>query len=244
MDRIAPTLRPDGYPVMKQRWEELLFMHWEVDPEPLAAMLPEGLSLDTFEGKAYVGVVPFTMVDVRPVYLPPVSIMSDFHETNVRTYVHYQGANPGVWFFSLDAANPVAVKIARRWFHLPYHYADMELFADPVTNHTRYTSERLWPEPVPAKLKLGYKVTGPIEPAKPGTLEHFLAERYYLYSLKEQNLYRGQVHHVRYPLQLAELTDLEESLVQAAKIKRPQGLPPLVHYAASVDVDIFALKRV
>lgn len=242
IDRIAPTQRPDEHPVMKQRWEELLFLHWEVDAEAIAPLLPEGLTLDTFEGKAYVGLVPFTMVGVRPVYLPPVSFLSDFHETNVRTYVHYQGANPGVWFFSLDAANAAAVKIARRWFHLPYHYATMELLADPVTHHTRYKSERHWPDPVPASLKLEYKVTGPIEPAKPGTLEHFLAERYYLYSLKNNQLFRGQVHHVRYPLQSAELLEFDESLIHAAKIRRPDTMPPLVHYAASVDVDIFALK--
>ncbi len=229
---------------MKQRWEDLLFLHWEVDPEPLAAMLPPGVELDLFEGKAYVGLVPFTMVDVRPVYLPAISLMSDFHETNVRTYVHRKGADPGVWFFSLDAANPVAVKIARAWFHLPYHYAKMRLETNPVNFHTQYESERRWPEPTPAKLKLGYNVTGPIEPAKPGTLEHFLAERYFLYSVKDSVLYRGQVNHVRYPLQAAKLTEFDESLLRAAKIKRSDQWPQLVHYAASVDVDIFALRRV
>lgn len=242
IDRIAPTRRPPGMHIMKQRWEELLFLHWEVDVEMLRALIPSELELDTFEGRAYVGLVPFTMSGVRPRFVPPFPPLSDFHETNVRTYVHYKGRDPGVWFFSLDAAQSIAVRVARAWFKLPYHYATMHLERD-VKNVVSYRSERHWPEPVPATVRARYKVTGPIEPAKPGTLEHFLAERYVLYAKDGSDLFLGRVNHVPYPLQKAELLELDESLLRAAKIRRPEGPPPLVHYASGVDVDIWGLEK-
>jgi uncharacterized protein YqjF (DUF2071 family) len=244
IDRIAPTRRPRGMAVMKQRWEELLFLHWEVDPAPLRAMLPEGLELDTFEGRAFVGLVPFTMTGVRPAFVPPFPPLSDFHETNVRTYVHAKGRDPGVWFFSLDAANAVAVKLARAWFKLPYHYATMALSRDPITQRVTFRSERRWPEPIPASARGSYTVTGPIEPARPGTLEHFLAERYVLYAQTAQGLKLGRVHHVQYPLQTATLHEIDESLLRAARIQRPAGPPSLVHYAAWVDVDVWSLESI
>jgi uncharacterized protein YqjF (DUF2071 family) len=244
IDRIAPTRRPKGMAVMKQRWEELLFLHWEVDADMLRALIPSELELDTFEGRAFVGLVPFTMSGVRPVFLPPFSPLSDFHETNVRTYVHCKGKDPGVWFFSLDAANAIAVKIARAWFKLPYHYASMSMTQELVSQEISYQSERRWPEPVPATIRAKYAVTGPIEPARPGTLEHFLAERYVLYAKDATGLYLGRVHHSRYPLQTATLLELDEALLRAAKIRRPEGPPPLVHYASRVDVDIWPLEPV
>ena len=127
IDRVAPTIRPDRRVVMFQKWRTLLFLHWELPPELLAACLPRGLELDLHEGKAYVGLVPFTMRGIRPVGLTSVPWLSSFHETNVRTYVHVNGRDPGVWFFSLDAANPVGVALARALFHLPYYYARMSL---------------------------------------------------------------------------------------------------------------------
>lgn len=244
IDRIAPTRRPKGMPVMKQRWEELLFAHWEVDAEMLRALLPPELELDTFNGRAFVGLVPFTMRGVRPVFVPPFPPMSDFHETNVRTYVHYQGRDPGVWFFSLDAANSIAVRIARAWFKLPYHYAKMSMQRDLFTNVVSYATERHWPGPVPGALRTRYEVTGPIEPAKPGTLEHFLAERYVLYSKADEQLFLGRVHHVPYPLQAARVIELDETLLRAAGIQRPNTAPPLQHYASGVDVDVWSLERI
>src|SRR4051812_19283047 len=107
IDRIAPTHRPSGRTVMRQNWSDLLFLHWEVPVEALRLLLPPGVELDTFEGRAYVGLVPFTMTGVRPTLLPAFPPLSNFHETNVRTYVHFQGRDPGVWFFSLDAANSI-----------------------------------------------------------------------------------------------------------------------------------------
>lgn len=241
IDRVAPTRRPPGRTVMFQNWSELSFLHWSIPPDQIRPLLPPGLELDTFEGRAYVGLVPFTMTGVRPVWSPSVPGLSSFHETNVRTYVHYQGQNPGVWFFSLDAANIPAVRIARTLWKLPYHFARMRLVVS--NGEIDYHSERLWPEPVPARCSVRIRPVGPVTPALVDTLEHFLAERYLLYAYARSRLYCGQVNHTPYPLQTAELLSLDETLLQAAGLKRPD-LPPLVHYSQGVQVRIFPLHPV
>jgi len=244
LDRLAPTRRPSRRAVMRQTWSHLLFLHWEVPAESLRPLLPPGLELDLFEGRAYVGLVPFTMSGVRPAGLPPLPGLSQFHETNVRTYVHKNGRDPGVWFFSLDAANPVAVVSARTWFHLPYHYARMELILDqPGPKTIAYASERRWPGPLPAASSIQCAPQGPITTARPGTLEHFLIERYLLYASWHDRLYRGQVHHTPYPIQLASILELDESLLTAAGIRRP-STPPLAHFSEGVRVEVFSLQRV
>src|SRR5262249_60783837 len=136
-------------------WRDLLFLHWAVPAEPLRALVPEQLDLDLFEGTAYVGLVPFSMTDVRPVGLPPIVGLSRFHETNVRTYVHRAGSDPGVWFFSLDAANRVAVALARRLYHLPYYFARMFLEREGGAHPEHpgpilYAGSRRRPDPRPA----------------------------------------------------------------------------------------------
>ena len=241
IDRISPTLRPHRRVVMRQSWHDLLFLHWEVEAEELQKLLPPSLTVDTFEGKAYVGLVPFTMTDVRPIWSPSIPPMSNFHETNVRTYVHVDGANPGVWFFSLDAANQIAVKIARALWKLPYHFASMSLRKEG--NLIRYSTTRLSPPPLPANCKVEYEVVGDVRPALPDTLEFFLAERYLLYAQSGKDLLRGQVYHTPYPLQSAIVKSLEENLVLAAGIHRAQT-DPLAHYAKGVNVEVFGLARV
>jgi uncharacterized protein YqjF (DUF2071 family) len=242
IDRIAPTRRPPGAPAGYQKWRTLLFLHWQVPVEALRPLIPKALSIDTFEDKAYVGIVPFTMVDVRPRRLPAVSLVSDFHEMNVRTYVHLNGRDPGVWFFSLDAAKAIPVRIARRFWHLPYFRSDMELAKDGDDVH--YRSERRWPEPVPASFEASYRIGESIGNAKPDTFEHFLAERYFLYSdWGAQGLKLGQVNHVPYPLHRATINSWREDLF------RPLGLPsaqgePLALFSPGVDVEVFALKPV
>src|ERR1700691_124293 len=141
MDRLAPT-HPPGRPAAGlPRWRNLLFLHWEVPANAVAKLLPQGLSVDTFEGRTYVGVVPFTMRDVSPWWSPSVPGVSNFHELNVRTYVH-AGGRPGVCFHSLDAASAIAVIAARTGWHLPYHRAAMVL--DEKGSDVHYTSRRLW----------------------------------------------------------------------------------------------------
>jgi uncharacterized protein len=256
---------------MRQNWWRLLFLHWSVPVEMLWPLIPAPLALDTFEGRAWIGLVPFTMTGVRPWWSPSVPWISDFHETNVRTYVHHAGRDPGLWFFSLEAANPVAVRIARAMWRLPYHYARMGVWEygglggregpvaavrpntrlserlltrrpdDPTTLH--YRSERVWPPPVPATCAVTATPTGTPAPATPGTLEYFLAERYFLYSSARGRLYKGQVHHTPYPLQTAEVHSLEENLIAAAGIIRPDQ-PPLAHFAAGVRTWVFPLRRI
>src|SRR5262249_8264073 len=151
----------------------LTFLHWEVPADELRALLPAPLELDLHEGRAFVGLVPFTMSGVRPVGVPPAPWLSRFHETNVRTYVHVGGHDPGVWFFSLDAANAVAVATARAWFHLPYHYARMTLSQGSPgpgtdTGVISYSSERRWPGPVPARSVIRCVPKGAAAAARPG----------------------------------------------------------------------------
>ncbi|ATB35784.1 hypothetical protein CYFUS_001198 [Cystobacter fuscus] len=243
IDRLAPTRRPDERPVMYQSWRHLLFLHWSLPVEQVAPLLPEGLTLDTFEGRAWVGLVPFTMRGVRPRGLPAVGFLSDFHETNVRTYVHFQGRDPGVWFFSLEAANAIAVRLARAWFKLPYHYAGMELTAAPGGTSYAYRSERRWPPPTPATCAVRCRPKGSASTSTPGTLQHFLVERYFLYSQARGELYRGQVHHAPYEVRGADVEGLEETLLAAAGLSRPSEAP-LAHFSEGVDVDVFRLRRV
>ncbi|HEY0384863.1 MAG TPA: DUF2071 domain-containing protein, partial [Pyrinomonadaceae bacterium] len=123
-DRLALRERPAGWPLGQMNWGKLLFMHWPIEARLLRPLIPQRLVIDTFDGSAWIGVVPFTMWGVRPTFVPPVPGLSQFHELNVRTYVHLDGV-PGVWFHSLDAASRLAVWGARTFFHLPYFNARM-----------------------------------------------------------------------------------------------------------------------
>lgn len=231
-------------PAQRQGWRHLLFLHWEVEAELLRAFLPAGLELDTYQGRAFVGLVPFTMTGVRPAWGPALPWISHFHETNVRTYVK-RGAEAGVWFFSLDAANPLAVVGARALFSLPYFHASMRLEVDerpgepPVIT---YSSRRLPPGPRPATLSVRYRPTGAPAPATPGSLEHFLAERYSLFAQRFGAVRLGRVRHAPYPLQPAVVESWSEDLLKAAGLRRPDT-PPLAHYARGVDVEVFALEK-
>src|SRR5262245_243326 len=241
MDRLAPAQRPPDRPAGFQRWRHLLFLHWEVPVDALKALVPAELDIDTFEGRAYIGLVPFTMRDVSPWWSPSVPGVSNFHELNVRTYVHKNGELPGVWFFSLDAASSIAVIAARAGWHLPYHRASMELdLAEPLVE---YRSQRRWPGPKPADFSLKYRIGESIGHAAPDTFEHFLVERYLLFAKTGDGLSLGQVHHAPYPLQRADVSELSESMVSALGLPAPNG-PPHVLYSPGVDVDVFTLKPV
>lgn len=241
IDRLAPTLRPSGRSSMRHRWAHLLFLHWPVPADQIQGLLPDGLEVDTFDGQAYIGLVPFTMTGVRPTWSPPVWGLSAFHEVNVRTYVHHRGRDPGVWFFSLDAANPIAVRVARRFWNLNYYFARMSLKRTDPCGSIIYESERLWPAPTPADCRVEYRPTGSPAPAGPGTLEHFLVERYILYAQGRRRLLSGRVHHSPYPLQSAEVRGLDESLLAAAGVERPDSAP-LAHYAEEVRVRVYPLR--
>lgn len=239
IDRIAPTERPLGRPQGFQRWRTLLFLHWEVPEAALRPLIPPELSIDTWEGRAYVGVVPFTMRDVAPRWAPSVPGVSNFHELNVRTYVHHRGRDPGVWFFSLDAAGTIAVLAARAGWDLPYHRAAMELSVDG--DEVRYSSRRLFPGPKPAELRVRYRIGEPLGPAQPGTFEHFLAERYILFARGRKGVRLGRVHHKPYPIRQAAVMECEQSMVRVQGLPHPEGQPHAL-YAAGVDVDVYPLE--
>src|SRR3954470_20195014 len=181
IDRIAPTLEPDQPVLMHQDWHHLLFLHWEIPAHELQALVPPELTIDTFEGKAYVGLIPFTLSNVRPVMMPPIPFLSTFHEVNVRTYVHLHGREPGVWFFSLDTSSGLSVDAARAFYKLPYFHSVIEWSESKgAMPELEFVSRRDDPTGVkPANLRVSYRpVEGPVAHAVPGTLEHFLIERY------------------------------------------------------------------
>jgi uncharacterized protein YqjF (DUF2071 family) len=208
--------------------------------EQLRPLVPSDLEIDTFQGKAYVGLIPFTVSGVRATLTPSLPFLSSFHEVNVRTYVHYRGKDPGVWFFSLDASSSIAVAAARAAYHLNYLAAEIDFTVleerPPLIDfHSRRTAD-----PSPANCHIRYAPSsGIVRQAAPGTLDHFLAERYVLYARSAERLYRARVHHSPYPLQDAEIHALEETLVWAAGLKRPEAIP-IRHYSAGVQVEVFA----
>jgi uncharacterized protein YqjF (DUF2071 family) len=189
--------------VMSMRWQDLLFAHWRVDPAALRPLVPSGLELDLRNGEAWLGVVPFRMSGVRPRGTPSIPGLSAFPELNLRTYVR-GGGHSGVWFFSLDAASRVAVRVARATFHLPYFDAEMacEVGTDGVVD---YRSRRVHRGVVPAELRCRYRPTGGVFRSQPGTLEHWLTERYCLFAADcRGRVYRGDIAHEPWPLQPAE----------------------------------------
>jgi uncharacterized protein YqjF (DUF2071 family) len=240
--RLAAARRPDATVLGMQRWRRLLFLHWALPPDALRPVLPPGLDVDTFEGRAYVGLVPFLIRGNRLRFLPPVPGTADFLELNLRTYVHWKGHDPGVWFFSLDASNLLAVLAARLSFRLPYFQAAMGARAEGGVTH--YHCDRVRPEPTPARVDVRYRVGEPLDAAVPGSLDHFLVERYLLYAdWGRAGLKVGQVHHQPYPLQRAEVQRLDcASLFRAHGLPAPDE-PPHALYSPGVDVEVFALRR-
>lgn len=251
IDRISPTQRPRGPSTGAQRWLELAFLHWRVPAEELRPLVPSELTIDEFDGSAWIALVPFRMEGVRPWFAPAVPGISNFAETNVRTYVHLDGREPGVWFFSLEAANRLAVWIARTFWHLNYQHAAMSLVRDE--DRIRYETCRLWPDRSGVGGVVDLRIGEPLDhsgpdgdgTAEPGSLEHFLAERYVLYTKTPKgHLLRGRVHHVPYPLRNATCEHLDDTLVAAAGIDVAARPPDHILFSEGVDVRVFSLERV
>lgn len=221
---------------MAQTWHDLLFAHWPIDPAVLRPLLPPELQIDTFVGQAWLAVVPFRMTGVRLRGTPAVPVLSAFPELNVRTYVTY-GRKPGVWFFSLDAGNAVAVAIARAWFQLPYFRARMS--CEERQGWIDYRSERTHRGAPAAMLKGRFRPIGDVFSPRPGTLEHFLTERYCLYTANVcGRIIRGEIHHLPWRLQLAEAEFSEDTMSEAAGIVLP-AQSPLLHFAKRQDVVVW-----
>lgn len=223
-----------------QRWRTLLFVHWTVPVEVLRPLVPSWLDIDTYGNPptAYVGLIPFEVRELRPARVLPLRIR--FLETNLRTYVTFRGV-PGVWFFSLEAASTLAVVGARASFGLPYFRADMHCRRDG--GHLLYSSGRRWPQPLPASLDMAWDVGALMPLPVPGSLEHFLVERYVLYA-EHPVLGRveGRVRHTPYRLREARVTRLVESIRAAAKLPGDGARTP-DWFCEGVDVEIFPPRR-
>ncbi len=234
---------PRGPWVMRQQWHDLLFAHWPVAPALLAPLLSPAVppsALDTFDGSAWVGLVPFRMRGIRPRGLPAMPWLSDFPELNLRTYVTF-GDRPGVYFFSLDATNPVAVAVARRLFSLPYFTAAMRCERD--AGAIRYRSATTH-QGRSARLDARYRPVGPAFTAERGSIEYFLTERYCLYAVNPRGyVYRGEIQHGPWPLQLAAAEFAENTIALSHGITLPDT-PPLLHFAARQDVVVWQPYRI
>jgi uncharacterized protein YqjF (DUF2071 family) len=227
-----PWPLPDGAWFMTQSWHDLLFAHWPVDERDLQDKLPSGLVLDTFNGQAWVGVVPFRMTNVSPRGVP-MPFVSSFLELNVRTYVTLHN-KPGVYFFSLDANSALAVAAARTLFHLPYFVATMNV--DKRDGQFVYTSTRQTRRDGVAEFAATYRPIGYAVTPEKGSLEHFLTERYCLYTVDTSSrAKRLEIHHPPWPLQTAEATIAVNTMAEAAGIRVP-STAPLLHFARRQDV--------
>ncbi|MEO8215922.1 MAG: DUF2071 domain-containing protein [Acidobacteriota bacterium] len=244
IDRITPATRPESTPLGHQQWRHLLFASWTCPDEILRAKVPQSLSLDSFNGKSYISIIPFTIPMMRATGIPPIPFASSMNEVNVRTYVHLQGSDPGVYFFSLDASNLAAVMGGRSVYHLPYFHAgiDLSVHEDASGGTVDFSSRRITPVEPQADFTASYGGIGTTAPARRDTLEHFLVERYFLYTEHDDRIFRAQVHHQPYPLQVAEVSRLDQTLIAAAGLMH-DGHEPVLHYSAGVDVEIFGLQR-
>lgn len=229
-----PWPLPSGPWLWRQVWNDLAFLHWPAPASIVAPFIPRDLAVDEYDGRAWIGVVPFWMSGVTMRGVPPLPALSTFPELNVRTYVRHRD-RPGIWFFSLDAASRLAVFGGRLLFLLPYFYADMR--ADEREGRVNYFSRRS----AGAQFVASYSATGPVQNAVPGSLEHFLTERYRLYAAERDVLSFADIHHVPWPLQQGQ-ADIERNDMLAANRLAVDGAP-MVHFAKRQDVVIWPLQK-
>jgi uncharacterized protein len=222
--------------VIRQRWRDLLFVHWPLPAALVRPLVPADLDLDRHDGSAWITLIPFLIAESRPAALPAALAMA-FLETNLRTYVRGPDGEPGIYFFSLEAASRSAVVAARLCYGLPYFHAAMSRRMDGA--RIAYSSRRRGVRH--ATLDVEWTVGAPREPAQPGGRDHFLIERYCLYVRRRGRLHRARVHHPPYPLRSVSVARLGESLLAAAGLPTPAA-GPLCHHSPGVDVEIGGLE--
>lgn len=238
--RLSQRDRPSVRPVLAMRWECLLFLHWRWDPREIQKTLPRGLQVDTFRGEAWLGVVPFFMRRVHPRGFPCVPWLSDFLELNVRTYVIDRNGVPGVWFYSLLCNQPVAVELARRFFHLNYLHARLS-----ATEEVGNTAHFSWNEPGGGAADFYGRECGPMTLAAPDSLEFFLVERYVLFSADcHGRLHSGRVHHLPYEIAPAEADGWSFRPAASQGLADPGRLPDHALVSRPVQVDAWPIRRV
>ena len=242
----SPRPLPSGRWRMTQRWNDLLFAHWPVAAASIAPLLPEGLEPDTFQGSAWLGVVPFWLDRIKVRGLPSMPGMRNFPDLNVRTYVRdEQTGTPGMYFFSLDATNLLAVALAQTFFHLPYHWAEMRLEQRSEREFSFFSSRRLVRKQVIFKAR--YRGLGPtrkLAEGRSGTLEHFLMERSCLFMRNRAGEpVRANLHHVPWPLEEAEAEIERNDLAESIGIELPE-IEPVLHYSRRLAVYVWPTELV
>jgi uncharacterized protein YqjF (DUF2071 family) len=221
--------------VLHQRWDELAYFHWPYEPDAVQRLLPPGVRVDTFDGQAWVGLIPFEMRKVRLGPTPPVPYLGDFIEVNVRTYVVDPLGRRAVWFFSLDVPRSMIVGVARTAFALPYCFAHASHTVDGADH--RYELARRWPHRERPTARLEFRVGDLIPDDQVTDLDHFLTARWALVTTRFGRLQYGQVHHPQWPLHRIESHRLEQDLIEAAGLPAPVG-EPFARYSPGVPVDL------
>ena len=249
-----PWPLPGGRWTWRQSWRDLLFAHWPVPVEAVRPLVPAGLAVQEFDGTTWIAVVPFRMAGVMRRPLPDLPWVSAFPELNVRVYVEAEG-KPGVFFFSLDATNPLVVAVGRTLFHVPYRRADIQMGWEgewlryecvrrTTDDRRRTTAAAVTSGPSSVVFRGRYRPTSAPYAAAPGTLEHFLTERYCLYAVApDGSLHRTEVHHRPWPLQRAEAV-IEANTMTAAGGLPVSGPPALLHFARRIDVVVWGAEGV
>lgn len=234
-----PWPLPPGLWIMGQTWEDLLFAHWALPPDALRRHVPPVLPLDTFERRAWLGITPFRLRHLRLRATLPLPRVSSFPELNVRTYVTLDG-KPGVFFFSLDAGSALAVRAARTLYRLPYRDARMSVIEAPAgIEYTSRRTERGYP---PAEFKAFYGGEGEARESAPGSLEHFLTERYCLYTVDRGGVFRAEIHHEPWRLRPGRAA-IELNTMWPPGPRLPAD-EPLLHLAERIDVLVWPLEAV
>ena len=235
----ASPPRPVDRPVMLQGWRDLASVHWRYDPDVVQALLPEGFRVDTFDGSAWVGLIPFHMRRIRFPGLPALGPLSSFPETNLRTYITSPTGRRGVWFASLDVTRLLPALVAQAVYRLPYGWARMSI--ERTGDEVRYASRRRWPTSG-ASSDLKIAVGEPIRPADVTELDHFLTARWALGSTLLGQLSWAEVDHAPWPLHRATVLDVSETLTSAAGLPAPTGEPHAL-WSPGVEVRIGAPRR-
>lgn len=238
--RLQIRNRPEESVIMHQNWRDLLFLHWACDPSVIQATLPQGLFVDTFQGSAYIGIVPFFIENLHLPYFPPIPGLSSFLEVNVRTYVYNEEGIPGIWFYSLDFSSQLGAMLARKFFALPYFFAELEGSKDQemVTLKGHRVGS---PQPF---MHFIYQPEEATYHAKPETLDFFLIERYALFSAHPDGLKIGRVHHFPYPLSKVNVSECQHNLLEMDSLPPCSSQPDHVLYSSGVNVDFFKLASV
>jgi uncharacterized protein len=225
---------------MLHQWNHMSFLHWPYRPEVVQRLVPADLEVETIDGQAWIGLLPFRMEDVRLPTLPAVPWASRFPETNVRTYVRGPDGQSAIWFFSLDASRLGAVIAARATYWLRYFWSDM--IVEPDGDRVHYRSRRRWPGPRGAHCRATVELGEPFDDGELDRLDYFLTARHVLYSMLANRLAYAHAEHAPWPLIRARLLELDQELIEAAGLPAPQG-PALVHHSPGVSVRISRWRR-